>query len=216
MTTALALAPYNQDTEVQEAQTELRTIADEAAALEIVDEASNTVALDMLSSVRKAAKRIEALKKRWLDPLNAQIKLIRSDFDEMAEPANCADDILTAKTREYRQKAIEAAREQQERLDRLAALRQAQADAEAAELGLEAPRVIPIAAVLEAPAKSVATDAGSKVTFRRTVHFEIENEALVPREYLIPDERKIGAAARAGIGAIAGVRIWTTEEPVVR
>jgi hypothetical protein len=134
----------------------------------------------------------------------------------MSAPAKEADAILAGKTAEYRRRVVEAAREQQERLDRLAALGLAQADQEAAELGVEAPMVIPLAPVLEAPAKSVATEAGSRVTFRRTVHFEIVDETLVPREYLIPDERKIGAAARAGIGPIPGVRVWTTEEPVVR
>jgi len=42
----------------------------------------------------------------------------------------------------------------------------------------------------------------------------------VPREWCCPDERKIGAAVRAGIvtpdDPIPGVRIWTTEQPVVR
>jgi regulator of protease activity HflC (stomatin/prohibitin superfamily) len=216
MISAIALTPYSGDSEVQAAQTEIRTIADDAAELEIVDDATNVVALDMLSRARKAAKRIDGLRARWLDPLNAQIKLIRADFDAMAAPAKEADAILADKTAEYRRGVAEAAREQQARLDRLAALRQAQADAEAAELGVDALRVIPLAAVLEAPAKSVATEAGSKVTFRRTVHFEIADEMLVPREYLIPDERKIGAAVRAGVDPIPGVRVWTTEEPVVR
>jgi hypothetical protein len=213
--TGSELAPYRGDAEVAEAITVVRTIADEAADLVIVDETSNTRALDMLSSARKAVKRIDGLKARWLDPLNAQIKLIRADFEAMAAPAREADAILSTKTGEYRRRLAEAAREQQERLARVSAVREAQAR-RAAEQGYDVAPLPFLAPTLSAPAKSVETDAGSKVTFRKVVHFEIVDEAAVPAEYWTLDERKVGAAVRAGVSPIAGVRIWTTEEPVVR
>lgn len=118
MVTGLALATYQEDQEVLEVQTQARTIADDARELVIADEATNSRALDMLSQCRKASKRIDALKKRWLDPLNDQIKLIRSDFDAMAAPAKEADQILSRKTSDYRMKVQEAARKEQERLGR--------------------------------------------------------------------------------------------------
>ncbi len=214
------IAPYRNDAEVVEAESAVRTVADEARELEITDEATNALALDLLSQVRKAVKRVEALKKRWLDPLNAQIKLIRSDFDAIAAPAREADEILSRKTSAYRLKVAEAARKEQERLRLLAEKRQERAAARAEERGLEPPPVMPIAPTVAAPAKTVATDSGGKVTYRRTTHFEVVDATQVPHEYWTLDQKKIGAAVRAGIASpenpIPGVRIWITEEPVVR
>jgi hypothetical protein len=214
------LAPYRADAEVVAAESAVRTVADEARELEITDEATNAAALDLLSQVRKAGKRVEALKKRWLDPLNAQVKLIRSDFDAIAAPAREADEILTRKTSAYRFKVAEAARKEQERLRLLAEKRQERAAEKAAERGVEPPPVIPIVPTVAAPAKTVETDSGAKVTYRKQTHFEVVDAALVPDVYKTIDEKKIGAAVRSGMATpenpIPGVRIWITEEPVVR
>jgi hypothetical protein len=214
------VTPYRNDEEVQAAETEVRTIADAARELEITDEATNAVALDMLSQARKAHKRIDALKKRWLDPLNRQVKLIRDDFSAMAAPAMEADEILSGKTSAYRAKVAEAARKEQERLRLLAEKRQERAAAKAAERGVEPPPVMPIAPRVAPPSKTVATGSGAKITYRKQTHFEITEASAIPREYLMPDTKKIGAIVRAGIATpdnpIPGVRIWTTEEAVVR
>jgi hypothetical protein len=218
--TVTEITPYRNDAEVQAAESAARTIADEARDLTISDEATNAVALDMLSQVTKTRKRIEALKKRWLEPLNTQVKLIRDDFAAMAAPAGEAEQILRQKTSDYRLKVAEAARKEQERLRLLAEKRQERAAAKAAERGVEPPPVMPIAPTVAPPAKTVATESGAKVTYRKTTHFEVVDAAQVPREYWTLDEKKIGAAVRAGIAGpdnpIPGVRIWITEEPVVR
>lgn len=218
--TALAVAPYAEDTEVLEAQTEARTIADDARDLTIVDEATNNTALTMLAQCRKAVKRIDDLKRRWLDPLNDQIKLIRSDFDRMAAPAKEADSILAQKTAAYRAKVQEAARKEQERLRLLAEKRQVAAVARAEAKGVEPPPVVPLVPTVAAPAKTVETDCGAKITYRKQTHFEVVDPAKVPHEYWAIDMVKIGAAVRAGIygpdNPIPGVRIWITEEATVR
>lgn len=216
----LEVATYRHDEEVEAAASLARTVADEARELEVVDEASNTTALQMLTAVRTTVKRIEALKKRWLDPLNAQVKLIRGDFDAMKAPAQEADQILSRKTSAYRAKVAEAARKEQARLNALAARRQERAAARAEERGEDAPPIIPLVPKVEVPAKTVATEGGAKVTYRKQTHFEIVDAAAVPRAYLSVDEKKVGAAVRAGIATpdnpIPGIRIWITEEPVVR
>jgi hypothetical protein len=214
------LTTYRNDAEVQAAETEVLTIVDVARELEITDEATNARALDMLSQARKAHKRIEALKRRWLDPLNAQVKLIRDDFTAMAAPAKEADEILSRKTSVYRMKVAEAARKEQERLRLLAEKRQAKAVERAEAKGVEPPPIVPIVPTVAPPAKTVETDTGAKVTYRKQTHFEVTDASLVPREYWTLDEKKIGAAVRAGIATpdnpIPGVRIWTTEEATVR
>lgn len=218
-TTAVAVT-YQEDPEVVEVQEQALSIVDEARELAIVDEASNNYALDMLSRARKYTKNIDALKRRWLNPLNDQIKLIRSDFDAMAAPAKEADQILSRKTSDYRSKVQEAARKEQERLRKLAEARQERAAAKAEARGEEPPPVMPIIPTVAAPAKTVKTDGGAQITYRKQTHFEITDAAAVPREYLSVDEKKVGAAVRAGIATpenpIPGVRIWITEEATVR
>lgn len=54
------------------------------------------------------------------------------------------------------------------------------------------------------------------VGFREVAHFEIVDANEVPADYWQIDERKLGAAVRAGVRMIPGVRVWTTEEPAVR
>jgi hypothetical protein len=219
-TATLALAPYSEDAEVQEVETQARTVADEARELRIVDEPTNSRALSLLSDCRKTVRRIEELKKRWLDPLNDQIRLIRGDFDQMAAPAKEADSILARKTSDYRAKVAEAARKEQERLRLLAEKRYERAAEKAEERGVEPPPMMPIVPTVAPPAKTVAIDGETKITYRRQAHFEITDASQVPREWCIPDEKKLGAAARAGIiapgNSPAGVRVWVTEEATVR
>lgn len=215
----MELTPYANDQEVLDIRSEALTVADHARALIVCDEESNGQALDMLAQCRKAGKRIDGLAKRWLDPLSDQIKLIRADFALMAAPAKEADQILGRKTGEYRMHVQEAARKEQQRLRLLAEKRQAAAAAKAEARGVEPPPVMPIIPTIAPPAKSVATESGT-VTYRKQVHCEIVDAAAVPREWCLPDEKRIGAAARAGVftpdNAPAGVRVWVTEEATVR
>jgi len=212
----LALAPYQEDEEVRETQSLAVTIADRARALEIVDEATNAQAIAILADCRKTVKTIDQLRRKFVDPLNQHVKTINAFFAENAAPAKEADSILSGKTSAYRMKVQEAARKEQERLRLLQERRQEKAAARAEEKGLDAPPVIPIVPTVAPPPKSVKTGAGT-VTYRKTSHMEVADPEAVPREWCIPDERKIRAALINGIvSEIPGVKFWWTEEATVR
>jgi hypothetical protein len=53
---------------------------------------------------------------------------------------------------------------------------------------------------------------------KETYKFKITNEALIPREYLIPDEKKIGEAVRKSKGniSIEGIECYTEDVLAVR
>jgi len=53
-------------------------------------------------------------------------------------------------------------------------------------------------------------------SLRKIWKFEITDAILIPREYLVPDERKISAAVAAGIREIPGVHIYQEEQLVLR
>ena len=209
------VAPYRNDEEVQAAETEVRTIADAARELEIRDEATNAVALDMLSQARKAHKRIEALKKRWLDPLNQQVKLIRGDFDAMAAPAAEAETILRNKVRRYDDEKEAARKREEERIQRLAEKRQERAIAKAEARGEEPPEMnIPMPIVPVAP-KTTRTEAGS-VTMRKVWKWRVTDETQIPREYFVLDEKKLNGVVAAGLRTIPGVEIYEDKQVQVR
>jgi hypothetical protein len=217
MTPSLALATYQDDQEVLEAQTLARTIADDAHELVVTDPASEAVANELFGRIRTTSKRIVALKTRWLQPFKDQVKLMEADFKEMGRPAAEAEPIVTAKLQAYRREVAEAARKEQQRLRLLAEKRQAAAAAKAEVRGVEPPPVMPIAPTVAPPAKSVKADDGSRTTYVTEYHVEIIDEAAVPREWCCPDAKKLGAAARAQIitpdNCPAGVRVIAEEKP---
>lgn len=194
------------DADVQEIEGESHTIADLARGLVIVDDATNTMALDGLSRARRAVKQVEELRHRFVDPLNAQVKAINDYFRQMSAPAAEADGILAGKTSAWRALQQQAARAEQARLSALAVAPRPAGSG-------PAPFLAPMLAV---PPKTMQTASGSVVGFREVAHFEIVDAMEVPADYWQIDEKKLGAAVRAGVRTIPGVRIWTTEEPAVR
>jgi hypothetical protein len=207
--------PYVADKEVAKVAASALTIADAARAFAITDDVTNAKALDMLAGAAGAVKQAEALRHKFVDPLNDQVKVINGYFKMMQAPAQEADEILRKKTSEYRAKTIAAARAEEARLAALAARRQVKAVEVAAALGVDPPAPVLPVPTIAAPAKTIVT-GGSQTTFRKVHHFEITNRDLVPDGYWIIDEKSLGAAVRAGVNPIPGVHIWDTEEPVVR
>ena len=67
------------------------------------------------------------------------------------------------------------------------------------------------------PAVVVLPDATKGIAkFVRRYGYRIKDERLIPRDFLLPDEKKIGAYARAmkGTGMIPGVEFFHQDDPV--
>lgn len=112
-------------------------------------------------------------------------------------------------------KKAEAARREQERLRKLAEARQDRAIVRANEKGLEAPTPIIPMATVDAPERTVRGDFGA--TTRKLVwKFEIEDEDVLSREWLMPNEKAIAGAVAGGIRNIRGVRIYQDVDVAVR
>lgn len=73
-------------------------------------------------------------------------------------------------------------------------------------------------AIATEAAASAETDAAEGISKRTIWRFEITDLAALPREYLIPDEKRIGAVVRAmkGDAQIAGVRVYPETIVAVR
>jgi hypothetical protein len=187
-----ALPVPSGDSEVATLREATQPLLSQARAIEIIDEASDAVAKEMLAQASKAVRRIEALRKRWTKPILDHKRAIDSDFGRMIDPVRSAERILREKV------ALYAMAEQRR-------LRDAAAGIDRAD-GLE---VVPAA-----PSK-VTTESGT-VTMRSGWDFTIIDAAQVPAEYKTVDPTKVRSAVKAGVRNIPGVDIFETRTAVVR
>jgi hypothetical protein len=139
-------------------------------------------------------------------------KLAASIIDPVTAVVNTLKGRISTQRAERQRIAEEAARKAQAELNRKAE-QERQAAMKAAEK-LKTPELreerlaqaeMIVAPVVQVP---VAKPTGSKLATVVTWGFEIVNAGEIPREYMIPDESKIGAVIRASKGSIVipGVR----------
>lgn len=147
--------------------------------------------------VDEAAKRIQAFFKPPLDFLSrAEAVIKRTMVTWKTEQDRIA--------REEARKADEKARKERERLEREARKAEEAGRLERAEVLRDRAEV-----TVAAPPPPVAPRV-SGLSERTTWKYEIVDAAKLPREYLIPDEKRIGAVVRAlkGDTNIPGVRAY--------
>lgn len=109
--------------------------------------------------------------------------------------------------REKQRVADEAARKERERIQRQAAAAAAKGNVEREEQLLDRAQMV-VAPVIQTEAPKV-----QGMSTRDVWKWEITDPALVPREYLVVDEVKIGKVVRAlkGDTTIPGVRVWAEQ-----
>jgi len=158
-----------------------------------------------LSLMSKLGKALEEKRKEYLVPLQEQVKSINSFFKLLTEPLELADKTTRGKLLAYRQ-VIEAKRQEEERINNLR-LEAARAEM---ELKGELSEDINLVALTPPEPKKVQTDVGtlSTVKIRK---WEVADFAAVSDEYKLIDAGKVTKLVKAGIGAIAGIRIWEEE-----
>lgn len=181
----------------------------------VVTAADYQVAGEELKRVKDAQKKLDELRRGMTRPLDAAKKAIMDFFRGPEEKLARAEAgikraMLTyseaeeKKRREAQARAEEAARKERERLEAQAAKAAAAGKVEKAAI-LEqaaAATVAPIA--VPEPAKVAG------VSMREVWKFEVVDPAAVPREFLVVDEKKIGAIVKAlkGDTNIAGIRVY--------
>jgi len=163
-----------------------------------------------LSMVAKLKKAIEVERKRYVDPLNAELKEINTFFKTLTEPIGEADQITRRKVLDYNAE-IARQREEAERIE-AEKLRLAQD-----EMKLKGEYTVDLTEIEkpDATPDRVRTEVGtaSKMTVRK---WELEDITQVPSEYLLVDTGKVTKLVKAGIGAISGIRIWEEETLQIR
>jgi hypothetical protein len=149
-----------------------------------------------------------AQRKKFLDPLNdAELNVKRKVSTWRIEQERAR------KAEEDRLAAI-AKREADERALEEAAALAANGEKELADMVLQEAAAAPAPVVVVAPSVPKQESIAKKTTWR----FRIVDEALIPREFLSPDEVKIGAIVRSrkNLVKIPGIQVFADESVAVR
>jgi len=182
---------------------------------------------DEMTAAEAILVELRRRKKVWLDAVEATVKGAHAAWkaavahrDSVAKPINEAEAIVKQRIAEYVYKQRRIAEAERARLQADA---DAKAEAErrralAAAEKLKTPELreerLQQAETIVAPVVQVAPDVPeTKLASVVTYGFEIVSAADIPLEYLMPDEKKIGAVIRATKGSIkiAGVRVIRRE-----
>jgi hypothetical protein len=193
---------------------------------------------NLLGQVKVAHGEIEHSRTGQVSVLNVIVKAINDIWRKPKDVLEEAEKVAKKKLivfyqgeRERQQREAEAAqRAQQEAADREAeALAKLQAaktpvDRRAAEAEVQAASADLTVARLAEPTqelrgiKSDGADLGMRVssTLQERWTFKVVNAAMIPREYMVADEKKIRQAVLAGARDIPGVSIYAEESLATR
>lgn len=173
------------------------------------------IAAGELQAIKAKAREIDEQRKTLVKPIDEARKTIQAFFAPPLDWLAKAEAVLKGKLvvyqneqdrirREEQRKADEAARRERERL--------AERAAKAAESGKleKAEQLSTQAATVVAPVIQREPPKVAGIQTREVVRFEITDAALLPREYLVPDESRIRKVANAlkTDANIPGVRVW--------
>lgn len=206
----------NEQAEVETVRMVALSFPERARQIEITTADQYSAAANFLREIKTCRKRIADVFGPIVRAAHEAHKRAKAAQTEADQPLDQAEGIVkqsmiaydTEQAQIARQRQIEAeaaARraEEQRIVEEAAALEQA-GEAQAAQELIEAPVIAPVVMVEK------ATPAVEGITYREAWQFEVIDANAVPREWLIVDEKKVGAYVRAVKGAanIPGVKAY--------
>lgn len=156
--------------------------------LKIVNQNDMKTAVDMLSQLNKYGDSVKAKKELLTKPLNLALRNARSMFAPIEDLYEGAVEVLRNKMTEYQTEKVRIENEEKTKI--------------AARVGegkgkFKVETAVAKIAEVEVAEKEVATEEGL-VQFREVKVVKIMDETLIPREYLVIDEKKVLEALKAG------------------
>jgi len=204
MTTEASQSPaLSPDVEILKQEREL--LLPDYGALVVNTDADMATAAQAVVKLHLFNKKAEELRKEKTAPLNAQVKWWNDQFKILTDPIGQLERTINSKVFAYRQLVEEARRKEQARQDALAAKRMERAEAKGITPAI--PEIV--APIVAGPEKRIETDM-AKVSFTENWTFQITDETLIPREYLMVDESKIRKVVKAlkADTKIAGIKVF--------
>ena len=172
-----------------------------ASEIEIIDAPSMKVAVEFLSEANNYLDKVVEWKEKKTKPLNEALKVIRGETKPVEKALEEAIETVRTKMSLYQTEQVRIQKEQADKIAQKVSDGKIKIETGVRKLG-----------ELTVPDKEVATDAGL-VEFRETQVLKIMDETLIPREYLMLDEKKIMTDLKAGKD-VMGVVLETIQTPV--
>lgn len=182
---------------------QIHPLVKSAEKLEIVDAKGMKEATEQLSQLNKLGDKIQAEKEKVTKPLNEALKAERARWKPVETVYEEAIEIIRGKMSEYQTNEIKKQREEEARI--------------AARVGegkgkLKVETAVKKIDEMERVDEKVNSESGM-VKFREDKVLKIMDETLIPREYLMLDEKKILATLKAG-GKVLGAVLETKMVPL--
>lgn len=177
------------DKELQIIQKETLTLKDKVSSLQIVDESSEKLGATYLSFLAKAVKNLEAARVRLTKPVLEAKRNIDNEFKAMMELPLLLSRELKDKLLGYSDLKAKKEEEKAEKVKEFAKSN-----------GLPVPQ-----AEAAAPQPTAVRTAVGTTFEKKSWTWEITDMALIPREFLTVDERKINSTLRDHTKTIKGV-----------
>jgi hypothetical protein len=172
--------------------TQIATSSEKAVAfandIKVTSEAKMNEATKSLTAIVDRKKKLESIRKAFVQPLNDHVGRINMLFKPSWEKYQEAEKILREKATNFQVKKEEAERKRREKIEK-----------EAQEGKIDLEQAIDKAEKIKKTPTTRQTDDGAKLTFRTVRKLEIYDEKKLPREYLVPDRTKITKALKAGV-----------------
>jgi len=179
-----------------------------AEKMVVQDEESYTKAIGVLSEIKAETTAIELVRTGIGAPIFKIVTRINAMCKTIATPFGEADAKIRRKALKFQADKDAAIRLENERIRKEAEDRERKALMQSAKKGTPPPAPAPVPDYIPPPEKTTTTETGAAGTVKKPWDFEIENESLIPREYLMPNEKFIRAAVTSGKRVIPGVRIF--------
>ena len=206
MTPTTAIQPYDFEAATIR-ETGLELVA-QAEALVIEDDVDDAVAKTVLAVVTKGLRAAKARHDELKAPALAECTAIDTAFRDAVAPFKAAQNLIGKKAGDYfkvKKDIEDAARREEERLEREADAARVKAEAEAAaaqargEEPAPAPEPAPTAVAVPIPvAQAVTKTAAGTVGMVRTRGYRVVDEAQIPRSYFLRDDARIAREYKAG------------------
>lgn len=184
-------------------QREVAPIISEALEVEIKGKEDMKIATELLSKLNKVADRIDEEKAKVLDPLNEARKAEMARWKPLEIQYGKAIEYLRAEISAYQTAEIKRQREEEAKIAARVGEGKGKIKIETAVKKMEK---------IDKPETMVTTEVGV-IKFREQKVIKYIDEKLVPREYLIVDEKKVLDALKAGV-SVPGCVLDSVQVPV--
>ncbi len=197
----------------------------DAKAVIILGQADYEYAVEMLRGIKEYRKKLDARYRPIQQKTKEANQLALQHIRDYEVPLNEAVRIINSSMSKYVTKKEADRQAEQDRIRRETEAKEREAiKRDLEECGLDKKEAAEESERMEVYTPEVEiedttkTEKTDKISYRETWKFEIEDVSIIPAEYMIPDEKKIGAVVRALKNNIniAGVRIYVEKSVINR